>query len=641
MNSKESLFLIPSYQRGYRWTTRQVRALLNDLLEFRLKDKGELQFYCLQPIIVGKTTLNDTEYGPYNGKEAWEVIDGQQRLTTIYILLRYLNTSLNPTPSCYKIIYETRKEDIEFLEKLGKDSIPLNIDAEHMKSTYDIINDWFNTEKEYGAYAMLKRFGDEDRYDELPDLMRKLFSITKLREDTPKAVKVIWYEITPGISVEAKKAIREFLKINTGNIKLTDAELIKALFLQKRTSHSEDVVLQQNRMALQWEEIENTLHNNGIWSFLSNDREQEDSRISLLLELVYRNKTGKTEPLGYAELFDYYYNEFERLSHESDPTAAIQKLWNEEIMEAYRTIKDWFADPYLYNYVGLLVKRGVMFRDVYELHTSSSTKSEFISKLKENEREWLNAILSDNKKYFKKPSPLTPDDSSSLIDYLNLQYKSDKPRIIHIMHLVNVMQYVAQIDEMKKFLALPDAEKKKCDSTRSERELMSAIYRFPFDVLDAQMWDVEHVDSATTNEMVKKEEQKNWVVTTMANNLDLFGNKDLNEAIKSENWKDAILRIRELKGETENEEEKDWIGNLVLLDAGTNRSYHNDLFCDKKTFITSRIHKGFFVPPFTRLVFGKEIEGCDKTMPANWTLEDKVAYHNALLNEIRKFIASK
>jgi uncharacterized protein with ParB-like and HNH nuclease domain len=62
-------FFIPSYQRGYRWTKRQVEDLLNDVFEFYEKTKEKNEFYCLQPIVVTDR----------NGK--WELIDGQQRLT--------------------------------------------------------------------------------------------------------------------------------------------------------------------------------------------------------------------------------------------------------------------------------------------------------------------------------------------------------------------------------------------------------------------------------------------------------------------------------------------------------------------------------------------------------------------------------
>ena len=62
----EGEFIIPSYQRGYRWERKQVETLLNDIM-----DNGDKP-YCLQPVVVRKRD---------DGK--FELIDGQQRLTTI------------------------------------------------------------------------------------------------------------------------------------------------------------------------------------------------------------------------------------------------------------------------------------------------------------------------------------------------------------------------------------------------------------------------------------------------------------------------------------------------------------------------------------------------------------------------------
>jgi CRISPR/Cas system endoribonuclease Cas6 (RAMP superfamily) len=87
-------FFIPSYQRGYRWDKQQVEDLLDDIYTFATKKKEtEKEFYCLQPIVVKK--LKDEEKAINNldnSKEWYEVIDGQQRLTTIRIILSYLES---------------------------------------------------------------------------------------------------------------------------------------------------------------------------------------------------------------------------------------------------------------------------------------------------------------------------------------------------------------------------------------------------------------------------------------------------------------------------------------------------------------------------------------------------------------------
>lgn len=50
-------FHIPSYQRAYRWTEVEVKALLDDLWEFARREPSHNEFYCLQPIVLQKGQL--------------------------------------------------------------------------------------------------------------------------------------------------------------------------------------------------------------------------------------------------------------------------------------------------------------------------------------------------------------------------------------------------------------------------------------------------------------------------------------------------------------------------------------------------------------------------------------------------------
>jgi uncharacterized protein with ParB-like and HNH nuclease domain len=69
-------FLVPGYQRGFRWGHHEVEALLNDIVASDGK-------YYLQPLVVKR--LDD---------QRWELIDGQQRLTTLYLILQYIHGHL-------------------------------------------------------------------------------------------------------------------------------------------------------------------------------------------------------------------------------------------------------------------------------------------------------------------------------------------------------------------------------------------------------------------------------------------------------------------------------------------------------------------------------------------------------------------
>ena len=198
-------FVIPSYQRGYRWDKKQVEDLLNDILEFRDKPaKSDDEFYCLQPIVVKKTK---------NGE--YDVIDGQQRLTTIMIILKYLNKMT------YSINYVSRKGSKDFLDNICNESqndiSDRNIDFFFMKTAYNVVRDWFETKI--------------DELDE-PTLGDELYIVLG------KKCKVIWYVVDDYANVE-----NVFTRLNIGKIPLTNAELIKALFLQSKLLSSNEEVI--------------------------------------------------------------------------------------------------------------------------------------------------------------------------------------------------------------------------------------------------------------------------------------------------------------------------------------------------------------------------------------------------------------
>ena len=100
-------FYIPDYQRGYRWEKQQVEDLLEDIKSFLERTANKLnssEIYCIQPLVVQlrndkneKELLNDIKCAASIEKvkeylkEQWSVVDGQQRLTTIFLILKYLD----------------------------------------------------------------------------------------------------------------------------------------------------------------------------------------------------------------------------------------------------------------------------------------------------------------------------------------------------------------------------------------------------------------------------------------------------------------------------------------------------------------------------------------------------------------------
>ena len=236
--SKKS-FVVPDYQRGYRWTPDEVKDLLEDIHDFATKGKYE-DYYCLQPLVVQQME---------SGK--WAVIDVQQRLTTIFLITHFINergaqlTNLN-------LDYESRKLTGEFLKnlKLGVDwSVEINdqnIDFAHISKAYQAIGNWMNVND------------GKSRFD---------YFVRVFRE----RVRVIWYE------PEGAEPVKIFTRINRGKIPLTNAELIRALFLKgsnftktgATAQEEESGKLRQMELAGEWDRMEASLHNDHFWFFLT------------------------------------------------------------------------------------------------------------------------------------------------------------------------------------------------------------------------------------------------------------------------------------------------------------------------------------------------------------------------------------
>ena len=80
IGSIEGLFRIEAYQRGYRWSNDEIIHLLEDIDEI---PNG--QPYCLQPVVVKNVGVDQT-----TGKTIYELIDGQQRMTTLFLIMKCL-----------------------------------------------------------------------------------------------------------------------------------------------------------------------------------------------------------------------------------------------------------------------------------------------------------------------------------------------------------------------------------------------------------------------------------------------------------------------------------------------------------------------------------------------------------------------
>jgi len=85
--SRDYVFRIPGYQRPYAWTTEQARELFEDLLGFLRASTGPVSE--MPPYFLGSIVLIKPDGTPDS-----DVVDGQQRLTTLTLLLSAIRSNL-------------------------------------------------------------------------------------------------------------------------------------------------------------------------------------------------------------------------------------------------------------------------------------------------------------------------------------------------------------------------------------------------------------------------------------------------------------------------------------------------------------------------------------------------------------------
>jgi hypothetical protein len=566
-------FFIPDYQRGYRWKDTQVENLLDDLYSFYENNNSsdnKDEFYCLQPVVVKKN--NDIQKNEDLEGNWFEVIDGQQRLTTIYLILHYLNNIDNNRDINFSLDYETRLnfvdhiDDLTSLDKSKK--YEDNIDYFNIHKAYQCINNWF-----------------EDKKEE--------FNAENFKESVVlKKAKFIWYQVEQDV-----ESIDIFTRINIGKIPLTNAELIKALFLgevkarEESDMRNKEVELKRLEIAKEWDQIEYTLQNDQFWYFIYSGDEDYDTRIEYIFDLI-QEKEEKDE--------DYY--TFYEFNKELDKN-SIDDVWL-KIKQYFQKLNDWYNNRLTYHYIGYLVNEGESIDVIIEA-SKLKTKIEF--------EDYL----------IKKIKSTIEIKGNKTIE--NLEYGIDNRIIKKILLLFNIQTLLEH------------------DDSRS---------RFPFDLYKNQNWDLEHIHSIQEEMPQKKNHQKEWL-KEVEEYLPDKPNGDLAEEIEDfngsnrnmnfENLYNKILGAFNNKDSSKTDHETfsiNDISNLTLLDPQTNRGYGNAPFPVKRKTIIKKDRTERFIPVCTKNVFLKYYSD-DVKHVEYWNEKDSEDYLVEIKETLTDFIDSE
>lgn len=666
----ERYFFIPSYQRGYKWKPQQVVDLLDDLKEYVDNKEGLDEFYCLQPLVVKLRKLNKgieirldrnateddlkRKYEEAMKSFEWEVIDGQQRLTTIKMILTYLGET------SYSIIYETREDSENFLDNIGEkgetDAIK-NSDYYHMWNVYSKICEWFE--------------GYNDNYKE------------KFKEAIKQKCQFIWYQCD-------EDAISVFTRLNIGKISLTNSELIKAMMLSSAHVDTSDVDIKsrQREISNEWNAIEYSLQNDELWLFIHALEFNSPTRIDYLFDIVCKCnmldlKEGHKAKLGNDKYrtfryFDFYYSG----KYQDKKCNDTSNCWR-LVMTLYNTILEWYNDVELYHYVGFVIDRNYESLDsLYVKWKKSNTKADFKAELQTTIGNKIKAIF--------------PKDKDFCIEgLLDMTYEIDdneegksgsskkKTECYPILLLHNVETAIMQNKASK------DADPFKYE----------VFFRYPFYLMKKDKWDVEHIDSNTPNQLKENYDKLIWLLQYKDRGISELDEllerikdniyessgkslceREIKEKLATFNFDDyckkngknnfdsfqnfIIEKVEENledvdKSKHLDQSEKNRIWNFVLLDSTTNRSYGNSIFPSKRRTIMAKDRRSIcelilegqefkfnisysdkvtaFVPPVTRNVFMKYYTPTTHSFES-WDKYDAEKYREQIKKTLEKYI---
>ena len=428
------------------------------------------------------------------------------------------------------------------------------------------------------AYENIKNW-----FDSHGEISVTMLNIKKLLAEN---VKIIWYEVE-----ESEDSVALFTRLNIGKIPLTNAELVKAMFLS-RSSKSIIDKSKQDEIALQWDNIEKELHNDSLWYFLTGGTsERYQTRIDLILDLVAGKKSNERD-----KYFTFFY--FNKLRETQD----LNKIWQDEIVRTFLLLKDWHENHEYYHKIGYLICSSSKTLLAIYRESKGKTKQEFLKALDKSLRNSIS--IEDGK------------------NYADWNYNDDNKKIFNLLLLFNV-ESVRQNGENSQW--------------------------FPFDKFKSSAWSLEHIHAVKS----KKGNQKTWrewldlhkksLELLPEDNSNLILEIDKMLALKNisssqfESLQEKI--IKKFSPDGDSEEYINSISNLALLKCEINSALGNSTFDVKRNFIIEMDKRGEFIPFCTKMLFLKYYTRSEENQIHFWSQTDRKSYIAAINRVLENYLS--
>lgn len=538
LKNKKEFYNIPVYQRGYKWDPEKVIKLLDDINNFMPEDN---KFYCLQNITLV----------PSKTAEVFNVVDGQQRLTTLVVILSYLNhAELVRGKVCFpqqSIREETNRFINEIITQDAKSLLTVDWD------TYVKENPNFNHQDIFylfSAYKAVDKWFCDNKVD-TSDFAKKILSHVRL--------------IANSISDDSKEE-KIFGNLNSKRVPLDGSDLVRAILItrvayeeSKKFDNTKDIVrINERRVRIGWEldEINNWWSNEDVRTYFKRFISIKSDVLSDGTKLFKDEKY----PINLLLLL------FAEKNGESKLTLEFIEKNNNNALELYKnviklhyTLKDWYTDRNLYHFLGYLFsqyKNVTKFKDIWESWSKKCVT-----------REAFNLLLKDKIKNLVFSNPATV----ALSNYTLNWYEDEQNSLIKILVLLDIYW-----------------------SIRNNQVFL------PPSAFEKSGHDIEHIFPQNPKEIKDK---KAYIDFLVKNNLAKENKKLMKEFENNTEDQEVIKKVNEYLHKYVGSIRTNSIGNLVLLDASKNRSIGNNLYSVKRAALIDDINNGIFMRPHTLKVF--------------------------------------
>lgn len=595
LGKEQVAYNIPSYQRGYKWTSAEVKQLLEDIDNFKLTGDNSDQFYCLQNITLSiPNEKNEHKNELPDSRKYINVIDGQQRLTTMYILLRCLDQHQLVKG---KLNYSVRQKTKEVLEgaRWNTDAKPESIDMYYILEAAKTINE----------YLQDKDVTWKD------DFKNKILRNVKFIVNTPDGNEE-----------------KIFATLNGGKISLDGADLIRAVIMTRSAkefygkSNNDEQIINEKRvrigseldeMNLWWGQSDvKTFFEQIIPDRIENDikgKETFDNRmlpINILYKLFYLTHR-KDDSIKFGFRFFEYGLDINGV--EGDDHWELY----EYLRKFHLDMQEWFSNQKIYHYIGYLFfnyKRESDFAELYKTYTEETiSKHDFIDYLASKILTTICPLDKDEKdiKVDELEDPKThlikarEDKISEYIGHINEithDWYNDS-RLYSVLSLVDIL-YLNKGNQRLDVNYFTRLNKKGTKETEDKEHIGSQNPREE-SLLDKNAWE------RSINAMCIDESSKEVLLNQL---------KDASEQMTHD---DLLALLKEITAIGLNS-----IGNIVLLHQKVNRSYGNSPFTDKRLSILKNFNEDrVYIRPYTLSAFMKGFQSGTTDRENNtWTLED-------------------